>query len=150
MKNLILASVLGIGLMAVPAAQAAPVSFGIGIGVGPAVVAPPICPYGYYPDYPYACAPLGYYGPEWFDGGIFIGAGPWFHGFHGRPGFYGRPGFDGRLGFNGRPGFAGRVGRAPMNVGRVPMMRAQRGGFGRGAAPARGGFRGGVHGGRGR
>ena len=31
-------------------------------------------------------APLGYYGPEWFTGGIFIGAGPWFHGtegFHG-------------------------------------------------------------------
>ena len=24
--------------------------------------------------------PYGYYGPEWFTGGIFIGAGPWFHG----------------------------------------------------------------------
>ena len=22
----------------------------------------------------------GYYGPEWFNDGIFIGAGPWFHG----------------------------------------------------------------------
>jgi len=29
---------------------------------------------------PYGCAPSGYYGPEWFTGGIFVGAGPWFHG----------------------------------------------------------------------
>jgi hypothetical protein len=41
---------------------------------------PPVCPYGYYEDPPYNCAPDGYYGPEWFSGGIFIGAGPWFHG----------------------------------------------------------------------
>jgi len=26
------------------------------------------------------CAPAGYYGPEWFNGGVFIGAGRWFHG----------------------------------------------------------------------
>jgi hypothetical protein len=46
----------------------------------------PDCPYGYYDVAPYDCAPYGYYGPEWFSGGIFIGAGPWFHGpegFHG-------------------------------------------------------------------
>src|SRR5215475_13272642 len=42
--------------------------------------APPDCPYGYYDVAPYTCAPPGYYGPEWFDGGVFIGAGPWFHG----------------------------------------------------------------------
>lgn len=42
--------------------------------------APPVCPYGYYDYAPYACAPYGYYGPEWFVNGIFIGAGPWFHG----------------------------------------------------------------------
>ncbi len=24
----------------------------------------------------------GYYGSEWFTGGVFIGAGPWFHGPH--------------------------------------------------------------------
>ena len=41
---------------------------------------PPVCPYGYYEDAPYGCAPDGYYGPEWFSGGIFIGAGPWYHG----------------------------------------------------------------------
>jgi uncharacterized membrane protein YgcG len=40
----------------------------------------PMCPYGYYDYAPYACAPYGYYGPEWFTGGAFIGAGPWFHG----------------------------------------------------------------------
>jgi hypothetical protein len=46
----------------------------------------PECPYGYYDVAPYGCAPAGYYGPEWFTGGVFIGAGPWFHGpegFHG-------------------------------------------------------------------
>lgn len=42
--------------------------------------APPECPYGYYDYTPYECAPYGYYGPEWFTGGVFIGAGPWFHG----------------------------------------------------------------------
>jgi hypothetical protein len=42
--------------------------------------AAPECPYGYYQAAPYGCAPYGYYGPEWFTGGVFIGAGPWFHG----------------------------------------------------------------------
>ena len=52
----------------------------INVGVAPA------CPYGYYEAPPYTCAPYGYYGPEWFTSGVFIGAGPWFHGpanFHG-------------------------------------------------------------------
>ncbi len=40
----------------------------------------PECPYGYHDVAPYACAPAGYYGPEWFNGEAFIGAGPWFHG----------------------------------------------------------------------
>jgi len=40
----------------------------------------PECPYGYYDVAPYNCAPYGYYGPEWFTGGVFIGVGPWFHG----------------------------------------------------------------------
>jgi hypothetical protein len=40
----------------------------------------PDCPYGYYDAPPYDCAPYGYYGPEWFTGGVFIGVGPWFHG----------------------------------------------------------------------
>ena len=40
----------------------------------------PECPYGYYDVAPYDCAPSGYYGPEWFTGETFVGAGPWFHG----------------------------------------------------------------------
>ena len=67
------------GILLAPAHKAdAQVSVSIG--------APPVCPYGYYEVPPYNCAPDGYYGPEWFSGGVFIGAGPWFHGPHG---FYG-------------------------------------------------------------
>jgi len=54
-----------------PTAQAQ-VSINIGVA--------PDCPYGYYDVPPYTCAPAGYYGPEWFSGDVFIGAGPWFHG----------------------------------------------------------------------
>jgi hypothetical protein len=51
------------------------------VGVGMAYGGPPpICAYGYYDYAPYNCAPYGYYGPEWFNDGAFIGAGPWFHG----------------------------------------------------------------------
>jgi hypothetical protein len=100
----------------------------IGVRVGPAYVGPaPVCAYGYYGYYPYACAPYGYYGPDHFVGGIFIGAGPWFHGFYGRPGFY-RRGLYGR-GFYGPSGFVDR-GRS----------YGGRGGF------ERGGFRGGTGG----
>jgi len=51
----------------------------ISISIG----APPVCPYGYFDYPPYQCAPYGYYGPDWFVNGLFIGAGPWFHGPHG-------------------------------------------------------------------
>jgi hypothetical protein len=44
------------------------------------VGAAPECPYGYYDAAPYNCAPYGYYGSEWYSGGVFVGAGPWFHG----------------------------------------------------------------------
>jgi hypothetical protein len=73
----VLAVVSGIGLMATSAAKAQ-----VSVNIG----APPECPYGYYDTAPYGCAPSGYYGPEWFNAGVFIGAGPWFHGgndFHG-------------------------------------------------------------------
>ena len=112
-----------VGLLMLPLAHSqAEVRFGVGIGFGPGyVVGPPVCPYGYYSYYPYACAPYGYYGPSWFVNGIFIGAGPWYHGWghpywgrgywgrgwygrdHDR--FYGRE-FEGRH-FEGH-GFAGR------------------------------------------
>jgi hypothetical protein len=68
----LLAAVAGIGFTATaPSAEA---QVGVEIGVAPD------CPYGYYDTPPYACAPYGYYGPEWFSGGVFIGVGPWFHG----------------------------------------------------------------------
>src|SRR6202789_3550758 len=54
----------------------------ITVSVGPE----PQCPYGYYVYAPYGCSPSGYYGPQYFNSGVFIGVGPWFHGsndFHG-------------------------------------------------------------------
>jgi hypothetical protein len=50
--------------------------------------APPVCAYGYYPDYPFGCAPYGYWGPEWFVDGVFIGAGPWHHFYYTHPVYY--------------------------------------------------------------
>jgi hypothetical protein len=155
MKKLMLLSLLGVGLMAAPSAQAQPVVFGVGVGVGPVYGgAPPVCAYGYYPYYPYACAPYGYYGPDWFAGGVFIGAGPWFHGWHGRPGYWGRPGNYGRgyagPAYNGRAGYrGGPVARGPVGGGRGPVGGATRGGLARGGAAggfhAGGGFHGGGH-----
>ncbi len=101
-----------LALLALPLAYSqAEVRVGVGIGFGGYVAGPPVCAYGYYPDYPYGCAPYGYYGPSWFANGIFIGAGPWYHGW-GHPyyaRYYGRD-FDSR--FEGRRfeghGFEGR------------------------------------------
>jgi hypothetical protein len=58
-----------------------------GAQVSVSIGAEPDCPYGYYDVAPFSCAPYGYYGPEWFNGGVFVGAGKWFHGpkdFHGK------------------------------------------------------------------
>jgi hypothetical protein len=69
----VLAAVTASGMFAlVPVVATAQVSVSLGVA--------PECPYGYYDVAPYSCAPSGYYGPEWFTGDIFIGAGPWFHG----------------------------------------------------------------------
>ena len=76
------------------------------IGCGPAHVSvglgvAPVCPYGYYEAPPYNCAPDGYYGPEWFSGGVFVGAGPWYHGpdhFYGHVDHH----LDYRKGYHGR------------------------------------------------
>ena len=121
LKVFTLLGIFGLCLVAIPSAHAQSVA--IGVGVGPAYVAPPVCAYGYYPYYPYACAPYGYYGPEWFSGGVFIGAGPWFHGFYGRPGHVVRPGFSRAV------PTPGRAFVAPRSLARGPV-----GGF-------RGGFR---------
>ena len=69
---LVLAAVAGICFTVTPLKSEAQVSVAIGVA--------PDCPYGYYDTDPYGCAPYGYYGSEWFSGGVFIGAGPWFHG----------------------------------------------------------------------
>src|SRR3984893_16564944 len=87
-----------IAVLTIPAAFShSQVAVGVGFGPGYGYVGggPPVCRYGYYDYYPYACAPYGYYGPDWFVGGVFIGAGPWFHGYRGL-GFYSRTGFYGR------------------------------------------------------
>jgi hypothetical protein len=74
LKCLVLAAVAGLFLTVVAPKTEAQVNVGVSIGAAPA------CPYGYYDTAPYGCAPYGYYGPEWFSGGAFVGAGPWFHG----------------------------------------------------------------------
>ena len=84
-----------LAVLMVPLAYSqAQVAVGVGIGVGPGYVAagPPVCSYGYYNYYPYACAPYGFYGPNYFVDGVFIGAGPWYHWGH-PAGFWGR-GYD--------------------------------------------------------
>jgi hypothetical protein len=72
----------------------APAQVSVNIGVAP------VCPYGYFDYAPYNCAPYGFYGPDWFVGGLFIGAGPWFHGPRG---FYGHVDnrYDPRHGYHG-------------------------------------------------
>jgi hypothetical protein len=71
-KFLTLTAVAGLCFAAsAPKAQAQ-----VGVEIGAA----PKCPYGYFEAAPYGCAPYGYYGPSWFTSGVFIGAGPWFHG----------------------------------------------------------------------
>src|SRR5258708_1140232 len=66
----------------------------IGVGVAPA------CPYGSFNCGAYSCASFGYYGPQWFTGGVFIGAGPWFHGSEGFHGYVDHH-FDPRFGYGG-------------------------------------------------
>jgi hypothetical protein len=88
-------AVLLCGAAPAPAPAAAPqVSIGVNLG------GPPVCPYGYFDYAPYNCAPYGYYGPDWFDGGVFIGAGPWYHRPHG---WYGHVDnrYDPRHGYHG-------------------------------------------------
>ncbi len=81
-----------VALLAATAVSPAQISVGIGVEPG--------CPYGYFDYAPYDCSPYGYYGPDWFNGGVFLGAGPWYHG--GR-GFYGHVDnrYDPRHGYNG-------------------------------------------------
>src|SRR5258708_33677418 len=66
--------------LALPATYSqAQVSIGVQFG------APPVFEYGYYDYSPYACAPYGYCGPEWFADGYFICAGPLYHYYYLHP-----------------------------------------------------------------
>ena len=125
-KLLALAAVAGMFFAAAtPRSEA---QIGISIGLAPE------CPYGYYDYSPYGCAPYGYYGPEWFNGGVFVGAGPWFHG---RNDFYGHVNnrYDRQHGYQGRgPEVGERAAhrsRAPRNF-RGNEMRDGRGHVGGG------------------
>ena len=94
-KALLITTSAAIAIALFPAPKAhAQVSIGVNIGAAPE------CPYGYFDYAPYNCAPYGYYGPEWFTGGVFIGAGPWFHGPHDFHGSVNRK-FDPRMGYHG-------------------------------------------------
>lgn len=92
-KFLVLVAAAGICLAAAPPKTEAQVSISIGVA--------PVCPYGYFDYPPYSCAPYGYYGPEWFVRGVFIGAGPWFHGPANFRGHVDNR-FDPRHGYHGR------------------------------------------------
>lgn len=112
------------------------------VDVGP----PPVCPYGYFDYPPYDCAPYGYYGPDWFIGGVFIGAGPWFHGPRGfwghvdnrydpRHGYHGPVPERGAERFNHFHGNEahdghGNVGHAPHDAGGEHALPGYRGGGG--------------------
>lgn len=101
MKNTFKKTILGLALISstllIPKSNAQ-----IRVGIGVPVFAEPVCPYGYFDYPPYACSPQGYYGPEWFgNGGIFIGAGPFYHGGRFGPGYHN--GWSG--GYKGGPGF---------------------------------------------
>ena len=78
----VLSGVVAAACLAMSPVTTAPAQVSIGVNFGPE----PSCPYGYYDYAPYNCAPDGYYAPQWFVGGHFVGAGHWFHGpanFHG-------------------------------------------------------------------
>jgi hypothetical protein len=107
-KFLALAAVAGIFLVAAAPKVQAQVTVNIGVA--------PDCPYGYYDYAPYNCVPDGYYGAEWFDGGVFIGVGPWFHG---RSDFQGKVdnSFDPQHGYKG---YMPKVGEKPAAQRRPP------------------------------
>jgi len=81
-----------LAILVLPAAYShAQVSIGVQIGPSYGIYnAPPVCEWGFYPDYPFGCAPYGYWGPEYFADGVFIGVGPWYNFYYTHPGFYRR------------------------------------------------------------
>jgi hypothetical protein len=136
MKKQILA-IAGLVLASmIPMSAYSQVQVGVGIGLPPE----PVCQYGFYPDYPYTCAPYGYYDDAWFDNGIFIGAGPWFHYRAG----YGRPESYYRGWHSNHPGEHGEAHHWDNHV-----VNRGNGGFNRGGARPNAGHSAGHEGGRG-
>jgi hypothetical protein len=115
MRYLRYLALLGIFMLTASYSQA---QVSVRIGVGPSyghVGAAPVCAYGYYSYYPYECAPYGFYGPDYFVGGVFVGAGPWYHSYYGRGsyGYYGRGrgydrGYDNDRYYGRGDGYSGR------------------------------------------
>jgi hypothetical protein len=130
------AAVIGFAAAA-PQAQA---QISINIGAAPA------CPYGYYDYAPYACAPYGYYGPEWFTGGVFLGAGPWFHGHEAFRGAVNHR-FDVNRGYRGALPRPGERPHPSNSLDRMAHFSGTEMRDGRGHASAMGGHEGGRGGG---
>jgi hypothetical protein len=129
-KFLAIAAFTAFSLTATAAKPPAQVAVDIGVA--------PDCPYGYYDYAPYACAPYGYYGPEWFTGGIFIGAGPWFHGperFHGHVDNR----FDVQHGYKGPAPHRGDKPEPEKRLDRVPHFRGNEVRDGHGRVDGKGG-----------
>ncbi len=145
MRRLSLFAVLFAGLFLMPVVSArAQVS--VGIGVGPGYYGPPACSYGYYGYAPYRCAPRGFYGSEWFSGGLFIGAGPWYRHGYGYPGYRGVYGDRGGYGYGSRGGYGYGYGRPGYGYGGGYRGGYPGRGFGGGGGyhvPLGGGYRGG-------
>jgi len=149
-------SALAVGLFS--CVTVAPAQIAVGINLGPA----PICPYGYFDYPPYDCAPYGYYGPDWFVGGVFIGAGPWFHGPRGfaghvdnrydpHHGYHGPLPARGAAPFNGFQGNEARDGRGhTATATHAPTNEHTPGFSGRGAPGGGGHAASGGHAGGGR
>jgi hypothetical protein len=149
LKTLLSTTALLAGLALAPAANA---QIMVGVGIQPD------CSYGYYDYAPYACAPMGFYGPGYFYNGIFLGMGPWAnwgygHGWGGHR-FGGAGGGSYRGGGGGYRGGGGgaRGGGGAARGGARPSAghsTASHGGGSRGGGGARGGGGGGSHGGGG-
>ena len=163
-------------ILAVPAIYAQ-AQVAIGVQIGPDYGyynPPPVCEFGYYPYYPFDCAPYGYWGPQWFVSGVFIGVGPWDHFYYRHPEIYERFGvfarfhgdrfrgefrdgdrFRGDRGFRGNEGFRGDRGfrgnesfHGDRGFRGNEGFRGDRGSRGGESFRAGGGFRGGEsHGG---
>jgi len=119
MRGLLLA---GASTLLVPLALVPTANAGVVISINP-----PMCSYGYYDYAPYACAPMGFYGPGYFYNGIFFGVGPWANWGYGHG--WGDHRFSGGGGGTYRGGGRGNGG------GRV--YAANRGGGGPSAARGR-------------